>query len=130
MASFQICIFFRAKMPPQRSSSEERKKKQRQRRRWADDKKEHKKAKDRLRKREKKSLDKESIFIQRADYKKIAKPSFGREKNQGKEELKLKELSEYEIIRQNNINERLEGMVESGLWSKEEVAILKTRYLV
>ena len=117
-------------MPHQRSRSEEREQKQRQRRRWSDDKKEENKAKDRLRKREKKSLDGKNIFIQCADDKKVAKQCFRREKNQGKQQLKTNELSEYEIIRQNNINERLKGMVESGLWSKEEVALIKNRHML
>ena len=117
-------------MPEQRSRHQEREKKQRQRRRWSDDKKEENKAKDMLRKREKRSLKGERIFKQSADDKKVAKPNIGRGKIQRKEELKSKELSEYEIIRQNNIKERLEGMVESGLWSKEEVALLQNRYML
>ena len=119
-------------MPHQRSRSEEREKKQRQRRWWSEDKKEENKAKDRTRKREKISrAEVERIFKQGADVKKVvAEPKFGRDRNVRKEELDSKELSEYEIIRHNNINERLEGMVGSGLWSKEEVAVLKKRYLL
>ena len=55
---------------------------------------------------------------------------FWKRKESGKKQLKTNELSEYEIIRQNNINERLKGMVESGLWSKEEVALIKNRHML
>ena len=117
-------------MPHQRSRSEEREKKQRQRSRWSEDKKNEIKAKDSIRKREKISLAEiERIFKKGADGKKVAEPNFGEDKNVRKEELESKELAEYEIIRHNNINERLEGMVGSGLWSKEEVALLKKRYM-
>jgi hypothetical protein len=81
-------------------------------------------------KEEKIGLEGERIFKQSLDDKKVAKQDFGREKNSRKEKLKSKELSDYEIIRQNNITERLEGMVQSGLWSKEEVALLKSRYIL
>ena len=117
-------------MPQQRSRSKEREKKQRQRIKWSDDKKEENRAKDVLRKRKKIRLGGERIFKQSLDDKKVAKQDFGREKNSRKEKLKSKELSDYDIIRQNNITERLEGMVQSGLWSKEEVALLRSRYIL
>ena len=116
-------------MPHQRSRSEEREKKERQRSRWSEDKKEEVQAKDMIRKTEKR-IHAEEERMQNVDGKEVAEPNLGRDKNVRKEELESKELSEYEIIRHNNINERLEGMVGSGLWSKEEVALLKKRYLL
>ena len=62
---------------------------------------------------------------QGSDGKKVSEPE-----NVRKQDLESKEISEYEIIRNNNINERLEGMIESGLWSKEEVALLKKGYML
>ena len=113
-------------MPQQRSRSEERDKKHRQRRRWSDDKKEEVKAKEMLRKREKRRHEGENISNQVVEDGKIGKSKTTKRK----EQLKSKELSEYEIIRQNNIIERLDAMVESGLWSKEEVTLLKNRYML
>ena len=113
-------------MPQQRSRSEEREKKQRQRSRWSKDKKEDIKAKDRIRKREKAShADVETGFKKGEDGIEVAEP-----RNVRKEYLESKTKSEYEMIRQNNIDERLEGMMRSGLWSKEEVALLRKRYML
>ena len=93
-------------MPHQRSRSDEREKKQSHRGRWSEDKKEEVQAKDRIRKTEKR-IHAEVERMQNADGKKVAEPNLGRDKNVRKEDLESKELSEYEIIRQNNINERL-----------------------
>ena len=113
-------------MPHQRSRSEEREKKERQRSRWSEDKKEENKAKDRIRKRENRCFaDVKTFSEQGSDGKKVSEPE-----NVRKQDLESKEISEYEIIRNNNINERLEGMIESGLWSKEEVALLKKGYML
>ena len=113
-------------MPHQRSRSEEREKKQKQRRRWSEDKREETKAKDRIRKRENRCFaDVKTFSEQGSDGKKVSEPE-----NVRKQDLESKEISEYEIIRNNNIIERLEGMIESGLWSKEEVALLKKGYML
>ena len=79
-----------------------------------------------MRKRENICLaDLKTFSEQGSDGKKVSEPE-----NVKKKDLESKAISEYEIIRNNNINERLEGMIESGLWSKEEVALLKKRYML
>jgi hypothetical protein len=113
-------------MPLQRSRSDEREKRQRQRSRWSKDKKEDIKAKDRIRKREIAShADVGTIFKEGEDGIEVAEP-----RNLRKEDLESKTKSQYEMIRLNNIKERLEGMMRSGLWSKEEVALLRKRYML
>ena len=79
-----------------------------------------------VRKRENRCFaDVKTFSEQGSDGKKVSEPE-----NVRKQDLESKEISEYEIIRNNNINERLEGMIESGLWSKEEVALLKNGYML
>ena len=99
-------------MVKKRSRSTERKKKQRQRSRWSLIK--------RAEIRRKNALLKRTL--------RMSKKSPNERKARQKCMKRTSAISEYERIRMRNIQERLDAMLKSELWSEKEIEDLRKRY--
>ena len=103
-------------MPKKRSRSKERVKKARQRAKWTREQKLSVRKMDVIRKKKKGVSHRTKLVANKKDMRRQKKVQCPKTNSI---------LSQYEQVRKQNIIERLEAMMNSGLWAKKEIKSLK-----